>query len=192
MGLDMYVEVEKYVGGWEHESDDNKASYKAVLEAVGMETSPCSSSPSLNVSVTAAYWRKANHIHNWFVENVQDGVDECQRSYVTTEQIQELVSICEQIMKTVVMTGGQVRNGQQLASVADGGTGEWEDIMEDGQVIVNREEVAALLPTRSGCFFGSTDYDERFADDIKVTIKQLKPLLSPDYDGCSFYYRSSW
>ena len=26
------------------------------------------------------YWRKANAIHNWFVENCQEGVDELSRS----------------------------------------------------------------------------------------------------------------
>lgn len=26
----------------------------------------------------AAYWRKFNALHGWFVDNVQDGVDECQ------------------------------------------------------------------------------------------------------------------
>jgi hypothetical protein len=160
MGLDMYIEAEKNVGGWDHDSDEKKGVYKEILEAVGMATSPCPDHPSMSVSMVAAYWRKANHIHNWFVENVQDGVDECQRSYVFRDQIQELVSLCEQVIK-----------------------------IEVGKV---GKEAAALLPTKSGFFFGSTDYDEYFIADVEETIRQLKPLLTPAFDGCAFYYRSSW
>ena len=160
MGLDMYIEAEKNVGGWDHNSDETKGVYKTILEAVGMGTSPCPDHPSMSVSMVAAYWRKANHIHNWFVENVQDGVDECQRSYVSRDQIQDLVSVCEQVMK---MDGADVEH-----------------------------EAAALLPTKSGLFFGSMDYDEYFITDVKATIKQLKPLLTPAFDGYAFYYQSSW
>jgi hypothetical protein len=41
------------------------------------------------------YWRKANHIHNWFVENVQDGVDECLTYRVPKEKLEELLNVAE-------------------------------------------------------------------------------------------------
>ncbi len=47
--------------------------------------------------VELGYWRKANAVHNWFVENCQDGIDDCNRYFVTKEQIKELLSICEKI-----------------------------------------------------------------------------------------------
>ena len=28
------------------------------------------------------YWRKANHIHKWFVDNVQEGIDDYREYYV--------------------------------------------------------------------------------------------------------------
>ena len=40
------------------------------------------------------YWRKANHIHNWFVENVQGGEDDCRSHEVTKEQLQDLLEAC--------------------------------------------------------------------------------------------------
>ena len=46
------------------------------------------------------YWRKANAIHNWFVENVQDGIDECQLSLVSKEDLEELLSICKTVLET--------------------------------------------------------------------------------------------
>jgi hypothetical protein len=44
-----------------------------------------------------AYWRKANQIHNWFVQNVQNGIDECQSSYVSREKLEELLDVCKQV-----------------------------------------------------------------------------------------------
>ena len=46
----------------------------------------------------AIYWRKANHIHQWFVYNCQDGIDECQEVDVSVEQLEELRDICKKVM----------------------------------------------------------------------------------------------
>lgn len=43
------------------------------------------------------YWRKANQIHRWFVDNVQDGRDECKIHELGKEKLEELLSICKQI-----------------------------------------------------------------------------------------------
>ena len=44
------------------------------------------------------FWRKANHIHNWFVVNCQDGVDECQETEISKENLEELLSICKKVL----------------------------------------------------------------------------------------------
>jgi hypothetical protein len=60
---------------------------------VGLDRNALSKdSPGINVSVNVGYWRKVNSVHNWLVKNVQGGVDECQESYVTREQLEELLS----------------------------------------------------------------------------------------------------
>ena len=41
----------------------------------------------------------------------------------------------------------------------------------------------------SGFFFGGTDYDEWYYNDIENTIKILESALE---DGDEFYYSSSW
>jgi hypothetical protein len=46
-----------------------------------------------------------------------------------------------------------------------------------------------LLPSASGFFFGGTDYDEWYYNDIENTIKILESALE---DGDEFYYSSSW
>jgi len=59
------------------------------------------------------------------------------------------------------------------------------------------EGAAAYLPTASGFFFGCTDYDEYYADDLRTTIqvcsKLIKTIESPDRrDFLSVEYESSW
>lgn len=47
------------------------------------------------------YWRKANAIHKWFVDNVQGGKDDCGEYTVTHEQLEKLKSICEAVLKDI-------------------------------------------------------------------------------------------
>ena len=44
------------------------------------------------------YWRKANQIHNWFVNNVQNGNDNCGTYYVGVEQLEELSENCKAVL----------------------------------------------------------------------------------------------
>ena len=47
-----------------------------------------------------AYWRKANAIHAWFVDNVQAGVDDCNHYELTREHLETLKNICTQAIET--------------------------------------------------------------------------------------------
>ena len=55
---------------------------------------------------------------------------------------------------------------------------------------------AELLPTASGFFFGGTDYDEYYFEQIEWTAQRLAEILTklPDggMRGVDFYYNSSW
>ena len=44
------------------------------------------------------YWRN-KHIHEWFVENVQEGVDDCGTYYVTLDKIEELILTVERVLE---------------------------------------------------------------------------------------------
>lgn len=46
-----------------------------------------------------AHWRKANAIHKWFVEHVQDGEDDCRAYPVTVTQLQELLTTVETVLE---------------------------------------------------------------------------------------------
>ena len=43
------------------------------------------------------YLRKANAIHKWFVENVQEGEDDCGEYDVQIYKLKELLDLCEQV-----------------------------------------------------------------------------------------------
>ena len=51
-----------------------------------------------------------------------------------------------------------------------------------------------LLSPEVVFFFGSTDLDDWYKDDLKLTVKQLKEALSKisKESGWNFYYQSSW
>ena len=96
MGLDMYLTAEKYASGYDF--SDDKEIYTSVVNTIGAEPFADKHSPSVEVSVTAGYWRKANAIHDWFVRTCQNGVDECQKSYVVRSQLEELRDLCKEVL----------------------------------------------------------------------------------------------
>jgi hypothetical protein len=103
MGLDMYLHAKKYVGGWSHMGDTTE--YKS-LRALYPDVPVSDGSPSIEVQFTVGYWRKANAIHNWFVQNVQDGEDECRPHYVSREKLIQLRDDCN--LEMLVPSGAGV------------------------------------------------------------------------------------
>ena len=134
------------------------------------------------------YWRKANQIHNWFVDNIQDGKDDCNyHREVTEDDLQELLAICEQIKSIAIMESAPVVNGYTYKD------GKEIPLYEDGAQIINADEIAALLPTQGGFFFGGTGYDSYYMDDIEETIDIITKILeTTDFDTEMIYYVSSW
>jgi hypothetical protein len=50
-----------------------------------------------------------------------------------------------------------------------------------------------LLPTQSGFFFGSTDYDEYYLEELQSTVDIINRCLADSkLSGASFYSASSW
>ena len=147
---------------------DHKYGYKSIIEEVG-------------------YWRKANAIHKWFVDNIQDGEDDCGYYEVAPEQLEELLNICKLIKQKCVLKKGKITNGYRIENSKK------IPIMEDGEYIENPEVAAEYLPTQSGFFFGGTDYDQWYMKNIESTIEVLtKVLKETDFDNQMVVYTSSW
>ena len=101
MGLDSYLNGERYLGS---QHDNRILEGSLVLTAksyadttVKTEEIPLKDISSIEYSI--GYWRKASHIHNWFVENVQNGTDDCGRYYVSKSKLKELLDVCKKVMK---------------------------------------------------------------------------------------------
>lgn len=63
------------------------------------------------------------------------------------------------------------------------------------KILENHDLASELLPTQSGFFFGSTEYDEYYFKDLKDTIKQITPVIERLKDkNCMWdvYYQASW
>lgn len=68
-----------------------------------------------------------------------------------------------------------------------------EELRNICQTILNDPDRAdELLPTRAGFFFGSTEYDNYYFEDLKYTIDTLTRALSDTPDEASFFYQASW
>lgn len=156
MGLDMYLYARKYISSTPIFSEDDPNRYNELKELAGVPKDfPDPDFSHAQVTHNVAYWRKANAIHNWFVKNIQDDVDDCKTYYVSKESIEILLETCKKVK-------------------AD------PDLAE------------ALLPPVDGFFFGGTEIDEWYFQDIDNTIEQLENCVKYFDNNWSFEYMSSW
>ena len=198
MGLDMYLERAPKVSGltfkemidlnnkYEDSGDINKIpeKYRSLFHKRGEHIS------WLSVKEEVMYWRKANAIHNYFVQHCGGGVDECQVMKVSRKDIEKLVLYCDKIIKATTMVKSKIENGYTFNK-----DGTKKPLMEEGEMMdeAGTKVAKRLLPSQSGFFFGSTNYDQRYFQDIKDTYDALKPILDTfDFKKNYLIYQASW
>lgn len=207
MGLAMYLTAEKFInGGYSHVRNDyireegkpvridpkavlppEAKMFDKIISALGFGSFATFSkkypeSNSITVSVSVAYWRKANAIHQWFVANVQEGVDDCREYEVSRDQLRELLDVVTELLKHVDK-GEPVKERDFFGNEYDSYPNLTMDV----------EAAKASLPTQQGFFFGSTNYDEWYVHDLEITRDQLTQILNDKkLEGFYFSYRSSW
>jgi hypothetical protein len=94
MGLDMYLNAKRYLYTYRTDTSD-----KQIAENVGTILGvPKESGEVKSVVVEAGYWRKANAIHQWFVNNVQEGDDDCGNYYVDRDTLVSLRNTCQEVI----------------------------------------------------------------------------------------------
>ncbi len=161
MGLDMYLYVEEYVSRKDYEKKDEQGEYADSTQFVAIAKElragkylDENSWTGLTVNVPVGYWRKANAIHGWFVDNCADGVDECQPIRVSREDLEVLLENCQAVLSSP-------------------------------------KSAEKVLPPQSGFFFGSTEVDKYYLEDLRYTVKLIKKLLA-DTKLDSVIYQASW
>lgn len=90
----MYLDKRSYVRQWEHIDADKQYNVEVTR---GGEPTNIDPKKVKYIIEEAGYWRKANAIHKWFVDNVQGGVDDCRDAYVSSEDLQKLLTLCRQV-----------------------------------------------------------------------------------------------
>ena len=93
MGLDMYLTREHYAKNFDFMSADERW----AISISGPEEIDVSKVVSISEEIHC--WYGARSIHQWFVENVQGGEDNCARYWVSVEQLQELAENCRRVLE---------------------------------------------------------------------------------------------
>lgn len=129
------------------------------------------------------YWRKANAIHQWFVDNIQNGNDDCEDYRVTQKDLQILIDTLKEVYNSLC-------NKEMVTKKVQDGSIEYEiKVFKEEDLEIAKE----LLPTQEGFFFGGTQYDEYYFEDIKKTLNDLQIINDCfDFENNYLIYGSSW
>ena len=191
MGLDMHMRAKLYISGHRY-SEEAPVFNQIIMHLPEFEVfQPALASldrKSLIVAVTVGYWYNASAIHNWFVENVQDGKDDCGEYYVNPENLGRLRDVCREVLATVSISAGQ----PVVTGVSYYPEGRTEAHFTSGRVALNGEELSNILPTTSGVFYGTTPYDEWYLQSVEYTLDLIETKLLPISETFDLYYNSSW
>lgn len=178
--------IQNFINNWRLDEDDLKINAEIIddlrqyirfnITDYGFKYLTLSASDN-NDNPKLMYWRKANAIHNWFVENVQNGIDDCGYYEVSINQIYDLMDCCRKILTII----------PKLETILD--SEEYNYVFPTKAV----ETAQEVLPTTSGFFFGDTNYNYFYFKEILDTYNELKKLAEDfDSEKYFYYYHSSW
>ena len=108
MGLDMYLNQVTHLAKTDYydhlEGRERNASDQAEHDMAGAVIDVIGVTPYdgdltfVEVHTTIMYWRKANAIHGWFVDNAQEGVDDCGHYTVPFDTLIELAALTDDVI----------------------------------------------------------------------------------------------
>jgi hypothetical protein len=149
----------------EHIKGKSKKAYSELDEVIKVRGSE--NFHWLSIFEDVGCWRKANQIHSFFVRECQNGEDNCQLTRISEYKLNKLMSLCKQAITYK------------------------EVYLNDG--IIQGKPLEEILPTADGFFFGGTEFDEWYFQDIEETIEILtKVLKETDFETQTIFYRASW
>lgn len=114
-----------------------------------------------------------------------DGNDNCSGNYyVPAEKLKELVETCIKVKTSL-------ENSAKLTKKIKVGWETNKEVFNDIVVYEDTETAIELLPPQEGFFFGSTEIDTYYMEDLIYTIETLNQELKNNKSG-EFYYNASW
>lgn len=97
MGLDMFLNRRVGIGA---NYESNKVSGIIDLKSHGVPIN-IELKKVTYINEQVMYWRKANSIHDWFVENVQEGEDDCKEYYIDPDTLCVFIELCKNTIKQI-------------------------------------------------------------------------------------------
>ena len=105
MGLDMYLEIRKSEYRSKYSKDKGsriKLEYPKDITEFIPNLTDLRISRQTNYEV--GYWRKANQIHNWFMQNCarrdeyDNPIDDCRPIEITVDKLEKLLDDCKKVL----------------------------------------------------------------------------------------------
>lgn len=177
------VHVEQ--GDWQKPKDR----YVVRIERGGQPVAGIQFDRITSVDEEMIRWYGAHHIHEWFVDNVQDGIDDCKTYDVDETILRELLDCCEKVINASKLVEGAVAAGtarvQETKSAERG---------EPDKVIENPTVAKELLPIPGAYGRGDKVYNEVYLEEVVRTRDWLVKLFAAPKVGALNYivYSSSW
>lgn len=130
MGLDMYLEAKLHLPPYNTELAPVRHAIGQAIGYVPPSSKPVDDPTLLEitgVTVRVGYWRKVDPLHQWFVDHVQEGHDDCRPAYVAPDILMELANRLD-----------RVRHDPERAG---------DDFLLDGDAAMDTSEVDYTLQT---------------------------------------------
>lgn len=212
MGLDSYLYVKQ-----EHSAKTLKQILELaktdtkLQEAIGEDMEvleELAQEGYVDTSHQVAYWRKANQIHNFFIQECAGGEADCRLVYVCMEDLKELVRRCKKIIKTVQYKKDWVSNGilfgsneQEIFYLDDGTKLPFSEIKKlvqakDPRISITQEDDYQTISVwrnlehteKATCFIRegvSTRFEYFILDDV-ISNPEIAEELLPTVSGFFF------
>lgn len=174
MGLDMYLYAKKFIAG------DSVAELKKLAETNNLPEPEWLT--HISVEQVVGYWRKANAIHGWFVNEIAGGEDNCQTMYLSRENLEQLRQDCIVALANPSREY-QIENQKVFYQLCD--------YLNSLETPIDPTNYVNPVPPTEGFFFGGNELDEYYYWKLEYTIDLITTLLELEGDY-SFSYQASW
>ena len=158
MGLDQYLTAKKYIAKWSY-GDGYKdrwvtQEFQDALPMDAPDITQYSQFAGISIEYPVGYWRKANAIHNFFVQEVGGGVDECQEMWIDRDVLVDLRERCSWVLQAEDMEEMAKEMGLETVDgffFGDTSYGDW--YKEDLKLTVEICDHVLSLPEEYSIFY---------------------------------------
>ena len=105
MGLDQYLIIRKNeFRSKYHQDEESDLALEYPKDITRFIPNLTNLSISRKTDYEVGYWRKANHIHNWFIQNCAykdecgNPIDDCRPIEITVDKLEKLLDTCKKVL----------------------------------------------------------------------------------------------